>query len=158
MKIRRFWPIQWSTEEMESFFTLKLVSHVPNMIIRISTHWFWFWLRVYAFAQARGRSALPGWNRVFKNSSKFKTFVLWKKETPFISSIRSSYIHPGLLVITTTTTNTPLFQITPVLNTGLSLSEPLQLYKGYNALQRQSLDSSAGHMYTLWVQQDIAAR
>ena len=28
----------------------------------------------------------------------------------------------------------PLFQITPVLNTGLSLSEPLQLYKGYNAI------------------------
>merc|ERR1712016_589731 len=25
---------------------------------------------------------------------------------------------------------TPLFQITPVLNTGLSLSEPLKLYKG----------------------------
>merc|ERR1711884_254182 len=42
------------------------------------------------------------------------------------SSVRSSYSHPGLLVITTT----PLFQITPVLNTGLSLSEPLQLYKG----------------------------
>ena len=49
-------------------------------------------------------------------------------------------------------TSTPLFQITPVLNTGLSLSEPLQLY------QRQSLDSSAGYMYTLWVQQDITAR
>ena len=31
-------------------------------------------------------------------------------------------------------TTTPLFQITPVLNTGLSLSEPLQLYKGYNAI------------------------
>ena len=30
--------------------------------------------------------------------------------------------------------STPLFQITPVLNTGLSLSEPLQLYKGYNAI------------------------
>ena len=28
----------------------------------------------------------------------------------------------------------PLFQITPVLNTGLSLSGPLQLYKGYNAI------------------------
>ena len=28
----------------------------------------------------------------------------------------------------------PLFQITPVLKTGLSLSEPLQLYKGYNAI------------------------
>ena len=40
-----------------------------------------------------------------------------------ISSVRSSYSHPDLLVIH------PLFQITPVLNTGLSLSEPLQLYK-----------------------------
>ena len=50
-----------------------------------------------------------------------------------ISSVRSSNSHPDLLVITTTTT-TPLFQITPVLNTGLSLSEPLQLYKGYDAI------------------------
>merc|ERR1711884_311832 len=51
------------------------------------------------------------------------------------SSVRSSYSHPGLLLITTTTT-TPLFQITPVLdkNIGLSLSEPLQLYKGYDAI------------------------
>ena len=47
----------------------------------------------------------------------------------FVSSVRSSYSHPDLLLITT-----PLFQITPVLNTGLSLSEPLQLYKGYNAI------------------------
>merc|ERR1711867_323534 len=46
------------------------------------------------------------------------------------SSVRSSYSNPDLLVITTTT---PLFQITPVLNTGLSLSGPLELYKGYNA-------------------------
>merc|ERR1711952_174930 len=44
------------------------------------------------------------------------------------SSVRSSYSHPDLLVIHPPTT--PLFQITPVLNTGLSLSEPLQLYKG----------------------------
>ena len=36
---------------------------------------------------------------------------------------------------TSTSTSThPLFQITSVLNTGLSLSEPLQLYKGYNAI------------------------
>merc|ERR1711873_175348 len=34
------------------------------------------------------------------------------------------------------TSTTQLFQITPVLNTGLSLSEPLQLYKGYNAISR----------------------
>merc|ERR1711978_446102 len=47
----------------------------------------------------------------------------------FISSVRSSYSHPDRLLITT-----PLFQITPVLNTGLSLSKPLQLYKGYNAI------------------------
>merc|ERR1711978_604362 len=50
----------------------------------------------------------------------------------FFSSVRSSNSHPDLLVISTTTT--PLFQITPVLNTGLSLSQPLQLYKGYNAI------------------------
>merc|ERR1712218_761609 len=45
------------------------------------------------------------------------------------SSVRSSNSHPDLFVI-----HQPLFQITPVLNTGLSLSEPLQLYKGYNAI------------------------
>ena len=45
------------------------------------------------------------------------------------SSIRSFYSHPDLLLI-----QHPLFQITPVLNTGLSLSEPIQLYKGYNAI------------------------
>merc|ERR1712067_55844 len=48
------------------------------------------------------------------------------------SSVRSSNNHPDLLL--THPTTTPLFQITPVLNTGLSLSEPLQLYKGYNAI------------------------
>ena len=56
----------------------------------------------------------------------------------FISSVRSSYSHPDLLV--THHHHQPLFQITPILNTGLSLSEPPQLY------QRQSLDSSAGYM------------
>ena len=58
----------------------------------------------------------------------------------FVSSVRSSNSHPDLLL---THHPTPLFQITPVLDTGLSLSEPLQLY------QRQSLDSFAGYMYTL---------
>ena len=41
--------------------------------------------------------------------------------TRFISSVRSSYSHPDLIL----THPTPLFQITPVLNTGLSLSEAL---------------------------------
>ena len=50
----------------------------------------------------------------------------------FVSSVRSSYSHPCLLL--TQHQHHPLFQITPVLNTGLSLSEPLQLYKGYNAI------------------------
>ena len=49
----------------------------------------------------------------------------------FISSVRSSNSHPHLLL---THHHRPLFQITPVLNTGLSLSEPLQLYEGYNAI------------------------
>ena len=50
---------------------------------------------------------------------------------PFVSSVRSSNSHPDLLVIQQ---HHPLFQIPPGLNTGLSLSEPLQLYKGYNAI------------------------
>ena len=49
----------------------------------------------------------------------------------FVSSVGSSYSHPDLLL--TQHQHHPLFKITPVLNTGLSLSEPLQLYKGYNA-------------------------
>ena len=49
----------------------------------------------------------------------------------FVSSVRSSYSHPDLLLIHHPP---PLFQITPVLNTGLSLSEPLQLYKGNKAI------------------------
>merc|ERR1712016_500929 len=48
------------------------------------------------------------------------------------SSVRSSYSHPDLLLIHHLPH--PLFRITPVLNTGLSLSEPLRLYKGYNAV------------------------
>ena len=54
-----------------------------------------------------------------KASSRLKTF--------FVSSVRSSYSHPDLLLIHPPHPTTPLFQITPVLNTGLSLSEPLQL-------------------------------
>ena len=49
------------------------------------------------------------------------------------SSVRSSYSNPDLLLIHHPPHH-PVFQITPVLNTGLSLSEPLQLYQG------QSLD------------------
>ena len=52
---------------------------------------------------------------------------------PFISSVRSSYSHPDLLLIHPPPHH-PLFQITSVLNTGLSLSEPLQLYKGHKAI------------------------
>ena len=51
-----------------------------------------------------------------------------------VSSVRSSNNHPDLLLITT-----PLFQITPVLNTGLSLSEPLKLYKGYNDMRHSQM-------------------
>ena len=65
-------------------------------------------------------SAHPG---VLYNAGRF----VW-----IISSVRSSNSHPNLLL--THQHHHPLFQITPVLNTGLSLSEPLQLYKGYNAI------------------------
>ena len=54
------------------------------------------------------------------------------QELFFVSSVRSSNSHTDLLL--TQHPPTPLFQITPVRITGLSLSEPLQLYKGYNAI------------------------
>ena len=55
-------------------------------------------------------------------------------KTSIVSSVRNSNGHPDLLLIHHHHHHHPLFQITPVLNTGLSLSEPLQLYKGYNAI------------------------
>ena len=72
---------------------------------------------------ARSRALSGG--AVSTMSSKWAEINL--QNCTLFSSVRSSYSHPDLLL-------TPLFQITPVLNTGLSLSEPLQLYKGYNAL------------------------
>ena len=57
----------------------------------------------------------------------------------FFSSVRSSKSHPDLLL--TQHHHHPTF---PDL-----ACQPLQLY------QKQSLDSSAGFMYTLWVQKDI---
>ena len=53
-----------------------------------------------------------------------------------VSSVGSSNSHPDLLL---THQQHPLFQTTPVLNPGLKLSEPLQLYKGYNAIKRKNL-------------------
>merc|ERR1712016_86159 len=62
------------------------------------------------------------------------------------SSVRSSNSHPDLLV-----TQHPLFQITPVLNNGLSLSEPLQLYKGYNAIYiKAKLGKTLAYSGILW--------
>ena len=45
---------------------------------------------------------------------------------------------------------TPLFQITPVLNTGLSLSEPLQLYKGYRESVLYSESCNKEYIYHSW--------
>ena len=63
----------------------------------------------------------------------------WDRDNfTFISIVWSLLAPSGALIAiptyywSTSSTTTPLFQITPVLNTGLSLSEPL--YKGYNAL------------------------
>ena len=60
----------------------------------------------------------------------YNLYLLILKTAGIVSSVRSSNSHTDLLL----THHQPLFQITPVLNTGLSLSEPLQLYKGYNAI------------------------
>ena len=61
------------------------------------------------------------------------TMEFWKLgifSTPYV-------IHP---------TNTHFFQITQVFNKNIAISQQCQ---------KQSLDSSAGYMYNLWVQQDI---
>ena len=105
------------------------------------------------FISSLTNEILSVWANGRENKSYFEgnlNFTFSTKYTcTFISSVRSSYSHPDLLEIQQ---HHPLFQITPVLNTRSKLSEPLQLY------QRQSLDSFAGYMYTLWVQQDITAR
>merc|ERR1711928_186770 len=62
------------------------------------------------------------------------------------SSVRSSNSHPDLLL---THQQHPLFQTTPVLNTGLSLSEPLPLYKGYNAIKAK-LGKTLAYSGILW--------
>ena len=58
----------------------------------------------------------------------------------------------GIILLAPSPQHPHFFRYTPALNTGLSLSESQQQY------QRQSLESFAGYMYTLWVQQDITAR
>ena len=80
-----------------------------------------------------GVHASRGWGSLENVAPNIDIWPLFdtQKVFHFVSSVRSSYSHPDLLVIHHPT---PLFQITPVFNTGLSLSEPLQLYKGYNAI------------------------
>ena len=77
---------------------------------------------------------LLGWDSIFTMATLFSMTIL----VLLVSSVRSSDSHPDLLL---TQHQHPLFQITPDLNTGLSLSEPRQLYKGNNAIWRKSLDS-----------------
>ena len=48
----------------------------------------------------------------------------------YSTGCKETLLAPSLVTHPTT----PLFQITPVINTGLSLSEPLQLYKGSHAI------------------------
>ena len=87
-----------------------------------------------------GSGSVKNWNLIemlsWESIEEFRSYTftvitLFKAQyvfTHIISSVRSSNSNPDLLLIHPPTT--PLFQITPVLNTGLSLSEPLQLYKG----------------------------
>ena len=64
---------------------------------------------------------------------KRKTTQLYVRWTPILLAPSGALIAIPTYYWPSSTT-TPLFQITPVLNTGLSLSEPLQLYKGYIAI------------------------
>ena len=100
------------------------------------TLWINFWRRVNKFIN-REKYADRVWQNQYNSYSlqaqiEQLNILLSGDTLNFISSVRSSYSHPDLLLIHHPTN--PLFQITPVLNTGLSLSEPLQQYKGYNAI------------------------
>ena len=122
--------------------TLTLTLSLPTLFLHTLT--------IPPTGRARSRLLSQSWREpaiTGKISSHKYRYLNLRQKLLLVSSVRSSYSHPDLLVIHPPTT--PLFQTTPVLNTGLSLSEPIQLY------QRQSLDSSAGY---LWVQQDITAR
>ena len=73
--------------------------------------------------------------------------------TTLFSSVRSSNSHPDLPV---TQQQHPLFQITPVLNTGLSLSERLQLYiKAITLYKGNHWTQCAGFMDASWVRLGI---
>ena len=79
---------------------------------------------LYCFGEVQAFSSVKN-NELFSNRGLLKACFM------IFGSVRSSYSHPDLLL---THQHHPLFQITPVLNTGLSLSEPRQLYKGNNAI------------------------
>lgn len=68
MKIRRFWPIQWSPDQTESFLTWKMVSHIPNIHLGTYKNYQKFHsLIFYGYSRLRGVGAdlpRPGWYRV----------------------------------------------------------------------------------------------
>ena len=70
----------------------------------------------------------------------------------FVSSVRSSNSHPGLLL---THHQHPLFQTTLVLNTGLSLSEPLSYIKAIMLYKGNHWTQCAGFRDASWVRLGI---
>ena len=114
--------------------------------------WLWFWLLSWIFVLL---SWVWHWCEAENGLSQLGIF--WGADFGIILNlgypvaiimvtledviIRSSYSHPDLLLINPTFSGLACL---PLYNyIGISLSEPLQLY------QKQSLDSSAGYMYTL---------
>ena len=151
--------VKYETKPRDILFLLFLVSSVrfptwswePASELKITQHnpqhrmwWKWRWFgevkvdSEYATKVIAYKTKWKGWLGRIWTCSWSSTSTGWPDHPHYfsrqliivISSVRSSYSHPDLLVIQ----HHPLFQITPVLNTGLSLSEPLQLYKGYNAI------------------------
>ena len=82
----------------------------------------------------------------------FKRCLGLNEKRTFVSSVRSSNSHPDLLL---THHQHPLFQTTLVLNTGLSLSEPLSYIKAIMLYKGNHWTQCAGFRDASWVRLGI---
>ena len=77
MKIRRFWPTQWSPDQTKSFLTMKMVSNVPNIHLGIYNNYHNFHpLIFYGWTRLREVGAdLPPLVQIGLNVASRKAYI-----------------------------------------------------------------------------------